>query len=182
MGKLMDIPELLVATLSINPEGIDGRTAIQKLGYFCSVKLKEEAGYGPDFYGPYSSLVAANIQDLVGMDFIGEKGRRTLHGRVMYSYYLTDDGEELAGNIKKGNPKFYSTIKEVVETCSEVVNNNIYVLSWAAKVHFILSQTKKPISYKEAIQIGQEFGWELNPNKIESAAKLLQALNLIEKR
>jgi uncharacterized protein YwgA len=176
----MDIPELLVAILSINAEGIGGRTAIQKLGYFCSVRLNEEFGYGPDFYGPYSSLVAAHIQDLVGMDFIGEKARRTLHGRVMYSYYLTEDGEELARDIQEKNPKIYSAIKEVVETCSEVVNNNIYVLSWAAKVHFILSQTETPISYKEAIQIGQEFGWELNSNKIESAARLLQALNLIK--
>jgi len=176
----MDIPELLVAILGVNPEGIDGRTAIQKLGYFCSVRLKEEVGYGPDFYGPYSPLVAAHIQDLVGMDFIGEKARRTLHGRVMYSYYLTEDGEELARGIHEANPEIYSAIKEVVETCSNVVNNNIYVLSWAAKIHFIVSQTKKPISYTEAIQLGQEFGWELNPSKIESAAKLLQALNLIK--
>jgi len=176
---ILNIPEMLISILSIDHNGIKGRTAIQKLGYFCSVKLGQEAGYGPDFYGPYSSIVASNIQDLVAMDFTTESKRRTQNQRLMYSYSLTEDGEELVNEIKRKNPEFYSTISEVVEKCRATVNNNIYILSWAAKVHFILCQTKKPITYMKAIEIGEEFGWKLNPTKIESAVQLLKALDLI---
>ena len=176
---IVNIPELLVAILSINADGVKGRTAIQKLGYFCSVKLGEEAGYGPDYYGPYSSLVAMNIRDLVGADFINETKQRTRNGRLMYSYCLTEDGKELIEDIKKNNHTFYSTVESVVKTCLDVVNNNINILSWAAKTHFILCQTKDPITYSEAIQIGRKFGWRLTSTKIESAVSLLVGLELI---
>ena len=89
-------------------------------------------------------------------------------------------GKELVEDIKKNRSEFYSTISEAVEKCKEVVNNSIPVLSWAAKVHFILCQTKKAITYKKAIQIGKEFGWQLKTSNIESAAKLLRALDLID--
>ena len=177
----MDIPELITAVLSVEPDGIDGRTVIQKLGYLASVKIKMEAGYGPDFYGPFSPLVAAHMENLVGMDFVVEKGRRTLRDRTMYSYYLIDDGQELAKKIKEEYPEEYSIIRNVVKKCHKIVHCNLYVLSWAAKVHFILGQTGKAITYEEAIEVGQLFGWKLSAKKIESAVKLLLALGLVKK-
>lgn len=178
----MEIPELILAILGVEPDGIDGRTVIQKLGYFTSMKIKEDAGYGPDFYGPFSPLVAAHTQNLVGLDYIVEKGRRTINDRTMYSYYLTDDGEELVKKIKEEYPKEYSIIRKVVKKCGKIVHYNLHVLSWAAKVHFILRQTGKTMTYEEAIEIGRLFGWKLSEKEIESAVMLLSALGFVKKK
>lgn len=178
----MEIPELIMALLSVEPDGIDGRTVIQKLGYFASVKVKKDAGYGPDFYGPFSPLVAAHLENLVGLDFVVEKGRRTVRDRMMYSYYLTHDGQELAKKIKEEYPKEYATIRNVVKKCSRIVRNNLYVLSWAAKVHFILRQTGKAMTHEEAIEVGRLFGWRMDERQVESAVKLLLALGLVKEK
>lgn len=178
----MDIPELVMAVLNVEPDGIDGRTAVQKLVYFASVKIKKDAGYGPDFYGPFSPIVAAHMQDLAGLDFVVEKGRRTMRDRVMYSYYLTDDGQELVKKIEEKYPKEYSIIRNVVKKCGKIVHYNFRVLSWAAKVHFILRQTGKAMTHEEAIEIGRLFGWKLSEREIDSAVKLLLALGLAKKK
>jgi uncharacterized protein YwgA len=177
----MELSELLVAILSVEPDGIDGRTAIQKLGYFTSVKLKLDAGYGPDLYGPYSSIVAAHLESLAGIDFIVERGRRTMRDRTMYSYYLTDDGKQLAKKVEEQYPHEYSLIKNIVEKCGKIVHYNYSVLSWAAKVHFILRRAKKAITYKEAIKASRLFSWKLTEEEIESGAKLLSVLGFIKK-
>lgn len=177
----MEIPELLIALLSVEPEGINGRTVIQKLSYFASVKLKIDAGYGPDYYGPFSPSIAAHLESLVGLDFVVEKGRRTVRDRIMYSYHLTDDGQQIAEKIKEEYPREYLIIRNVVKKCGRIVHYNFYVLSWAAKVHFILEQTGRALTYEEAINVGQLFGWKLGEKEMESAVKLLSALGLAQK-
>lgn len=178
----MEISELIMALLNEEPNGIDGRTVIQKLGYFSSVKLKMDAGYGPDFYGPFSPSVATHMENLAGLDFMVEKGHRTIRDRIMYSYSLTEDGRQLAERVKEEYPEEYSTIRDIIEKCKNIVHFNFHVLSWAAKVHFILEQTGKPTTYEKAIEIGRLFGWELNEKEIESAVKLLAALSLAEEK
>lgn len=177
----MELNELLIAILSAEPVGeIDGRTAIQKLAYFSSVKIGIDMGYGPHYYGPYSPMIASHLEDLTTFDFIVEKGRRTVRDRTMYSYFLSKDGEELARAVKKRYPREYRTIKNVVNRCFHIVHNNLSVLSWAAKVHYILNQSKKPMTNEEAISTGRQFGWKLSDKEIESGVKLLLALGLIK--
>jgi uncharacterized protein YwgA len=177
----MEIFELLIAVLSVRPEGIDGRTAIQKLGYFTSVKLKKDTGYAADLYGPFSQFIATNLQNLVETDFVSEKGRRTIHDRTMYSYSLTEDGYALSEKIEEEYPREYETVRNIVEKCSRIVNNNFYVLSWAAKVHFILVQSGKPMTYEDAISAGRLFSWRLGQKELDSASRLLLELDLIKK-
>lgn len=177
----MEIPELIIAILSLAPEGIDGRTVIQKLGYFASVKMRIDAGYGPDFYGPFSPLVAAHMENLVGLDFVVEKGRRTIRDRTMYSYYLTDDGQKLAEKIEEEYPEELSIIRNVVNRCGRIVHYNFHVLSWASKVHFILRQTGEKMTHRDAIEVGRLFGWKLNEREIKSAVRLLSALSLVKR-
>lgn len=178
----MEQTELIIAILSAGPvDVIEGRTTIQKLAYFSSVKTGIDMEYGPHYYGPYSSPVAAHLENLVAIDFIVEKGRRTIRDRTMYSYSLTKDGEALAKKIEKKYLDKYRIIRSVVNRCYRIVHNNISVLSWAAKVHYILRQTKKPMTYEEAISTGKLFGWKLSDKEIESAVKLLLALGLIKK-
>lgn len=179
----MEQSELLVGILHAEPvDEIEGRTTIQKLAYFSSVKTRIDMGFGPHYYGPYSPLVASYLEDLVALDFIVEKGRRTVRDRTMYSYALTKDGEKLAKKIEKTYPKEYRTVKTIVNRCYRVVHNNISVLSWAAKVHYLLHQAGKPMTNEEAISTGRLFGWKLSEKGIESAVKLLLALQLIKRR
>jgi uncharacterized protein YwgA len=177
----LEVSEFIIALLSSKPEGLNGRTTVQKLGYFASVILGKDMGYGPDFYGPYSSTVAANLQNLVENDFVTEKRRMTARCRTMYSYLLNDDAAALAELIIKENPTEYRQIQKVVQECDEIVHCNYNVLSWAAKVHFVLKRSQKPMSYKEAIAAGKSFGWKLGEREIDSAVKLLQAMALIKK-
>ena len=178
----MEIPDILVAILSVEPEGIGSRTAIQKLGYFVSVELQKDAGYKADFYGPFSSLVAAHLQALVGLDFIVETKRRTIRDRLMYSYALTEDGEELAENVGEEYPTEYPIIKEVTTKCGKIAHYNFRVLSWAAKVHFVLAQTRRAMTDREAMEASRLFNWNLSEKQIESGARLLSALGLIKTR
>jgi uncharacterized protein YwgA len=177
----MDTSELLISIISAEPNGINGRTAIQKLGYFASVKLKKDVGYGPDFYGPFSAPFAASLESLVGFDFVIERGRRTVRDRTMYSYSLTDDGKQLAKRIAEQYPTEFSIIRRTVRKCAQSVHYNINVLSWAAKVHFILQKAKKGMTYEESIRAGKRFGWKLDEQEVESAVRLLLALGLIKR-
>jgi hypothetical protein len=176
----MEIFELVLVLLSTLPEGIKGRTVVQKLGYFASVKLKMDAMYAADFYGPYSPVVAENLQNMVELDFVVEKGRQTLHNRTMYSYSLTEDGGELAQRAKVENPKEYAVVRNIVGKCGRTVHCNYNVLSWAAKVHFVLHRAGKAMTRAEAIEASQSFGWKLGQAEVESAVTLLSALGLIK--
>jgi hypothetical protein len=178
----MEIFELVLALLSTIPEGIKGRTVLQKLGYFASVKLKIDAGYAADFYGPYSPAVAEHLQNMVELDFVVEKGRQTLHNRTMYNYSLTEDGLELAKKVKEEYPKEYAVVRNIVRKCGRTVHCNYNVLSWAAKVHFVLHRADKAMTRAEAIDASQSFGWKLDQEEVESAVRLLLALGLIKER
>jgi len=176
----MEVFELVIALLGALPQGIKGRTVVQKLGYFASVKLKMEAGYAADFYGPFSSTVAGHLQNMVDLDFVVERGRQTFYNRTMYSYSLTEDGLELPQKVKEEYPKEYAVIKKIVRKCGETVNCNYNVLSWAAKVHFVLNRTHKAMTRVEAIEASESFGWKLGQKEVESAIRLLLALGLIK--
>ena len=177
----MEIFELTLALLSANPSGINGRTALQKLCYFASVMLHMDSGYGPDFYGPFSPIVATNIQSLVETDFILERKLRTFRYRTMYCYSLAEDGIAIAERIREGHQNEYRTIRTLVRKYQQITRCNYQVLSWAAKVHYVLTQNKKAMTYTEAIKASELFGWKLTNSEIESAVGLLQALKLIEK-
>lgn len=182
----LGIPEFIVAILGVEPNGINGRTVIQKLGYFASEEMRKDVGYGPDFHGPFSPSIAGNLENLVGLDFVIEKGRWTSRGRTMYSYFLTDDGKRLAEEIKKDHPEEYSVIRDVVKKCGKTAHFNYNILSWAAKLHFILKRSRRKMTYEEAIKVGPQqahlYGWELSGEEIDSALELLLALGLLKKR
>ncbi len=91
----------------------------------------------------------------------------------MYSYSMTGDGKKLVEEIRKREPTNYAKTKYVVDFCWKIARNNIYVLSWAAKVYFLLKQRGEKISDTEAIEMGKQFGWKLSTSQIESGVKLL---------
>jgi uncharacterized protein YwgA len=176
----MELIELVIALLSAGPDCIEGRTAVQKLAYFASIKLKQEAGYKADFYGPFSPLIAGDLQNLTELDFVVERGRQTARNRIMYSYSLTEDGRELARKIAAENPKEFAVVKDIVTKCSTIVHCNYLVLSWAAKVHYVLRRAGRPMTHEEALEASRTFGWKLKPEQIDTGVELLKVLGLIK--
>jgi uncharacterized protein YwgA len=179
--SVLNQTEFLLALLYAVDEPLDGRTAIQKLAYFASVKTKTDMGYFPHYYGPYSAQVASNLENSVALDFIVETGRSTMRDRIMYTYGLTKDGVALAKRVKSRYPDQFEVIQDVVDKCRRIAHFSIYVLSWAAKVHYILSQSAKPMTLDEACDVGRSFGWKLSEEETRSAVRLLSSLKLVKK-
>jgi uncharacterized protein YwgA len=165
--------------LDSSAEPIAGRTAIQKIAYFESLKLQTDLKYRPHFYGPYSSVVDETLMDLVASDYIEERARTTIRDRTLYSYALTDDGQQLVEQIKSKHSKAFLKIKTIVDECGKS-GNDINVLSWAAKVHFLRTRKGSTLSHDEAIEMGRKFNWDLSEPEIELGVKLLSDLGLGE--
>lgn len=161
---------------------IDGRTAIQKIVYLASVKIGIDLEYMPHYYGPYSPLVAGLVENLTLMGYISEQRRLTAYDREMYSYSLTSDGIKLTRKIKRREQKNHLKIKEVVDECQKIAGNNINVLSWAAKVYFLLTRKGKKASYRDISRTGRPLGWKLSKNEIVSGAELLVSLGFVKKQ
>jgi uncharacterized protein YwgA len=166
--------------LDSSAEPIAGRTAIQKIAYFESLALRADLKYRPHFYGPYSSVVDETLMDLVASDYVEERARTTIRDRTLYSYALTDDGHQLVEQIKSRHPKTFPKIKTIVEECGNS-GNDINVLSWAAKVHFLLTKKGSTMSHEEAINMGRKFNWDLSEPEIDLGVKLLLDLGLASK-
>ena len=173
-----DTATVMVLILDAAGGSVCGRTTLQKWTYFISLKTKTEINFIPHFYGPYSEPISSTINDLIASDFVFERGRITSHDRVIYNYILTEDGKKIARDLEASNPQLYKIIKEVVDTCTAVAGNNISVLSWAAKVYFLLNQEGRRITYGEVQKLSQNLGWVLNPSEIDAGVKLLTALKL----
>lgn len=184
-GRLMEVlvDNSTVMILMVRAAGgsVDGRTTLQKWFYFASVKTGMDFGFIPHFYGPYSDVVSRTINSLIASDFLLETGRLTHFDRVMYMYTLTDDGKKIAEDLKETHKKLYNTLKEVVDTCTNVAGNNINILSWAAKVYYLLQRQGKQITYAEIRNMAESLGWQLSEPEIDSGVKLLSALELASK-
>jgi len=160
---------------------IEGKTTLQKLCYFASIKSGLDLGYEPHFYGPYSKAISRATDELITSDFILERGRITQYDRLIYTYSLTNDGISIAQDLKKQKPELYSILEEIVKVCTKTVGNNILILSWAAKIYYLLQKKGKQITYKEIMKIGKKLGWKLSEKEIDSGVKLLSALGLVRK-
>ena len=174
----MNESEFLTAVLSSGR--IEGRTALQKLTYFASLKIGLKLGYIPHYYGPYSPKVAGALQNLDSLGFVREDARWTQREHRIYRYSLTDDGKVVLDKVERTYPRECQRIQRVVSSCISIVGNNTEALAVAAKVHYILNKEGKTISQNSVRKIASKFGWNLSKEDIDSGAKLLQALGFVK--
>jgi uncharacterized protein YwgA len=172
--------ELVISVLDTAKNPIEGRTAIQKIVFFASLRTSIDMHYKAHYYGPYSPLVASLLENLVSLDYVEEREKVTNQDRLMYSYGLTADGLTLARTIKDGQQKDYLAVSNVVGDCERIAANDINILSWAAKVYFLLQNGGAEITYKQARAESSKFGWKLSNEEIDSGVKLLEGLHLVE--
>lgn len=182
----MNVFDAILTTIKAAEGSIAGRTAIQKLVYFEHISQLVNAKYRPHYYGPYSAEVAGTIQELIDLDFLKEEvdtaentGYSVPEDWKRYRYSLSADGVKAVEQIKKENSAEYTKISNVVSICNNTVKLDTNMLSWAAKVHYILSSQNRTMVLDEIPHTAKSFGWTLSQLQINKAAELLRQLKLV---
>jgi len=178
----MDVYDAISLTIHSNENIIEGRTAIQKLLYFQTVKIPTfSIPYRHYFYGPFSRDVASALEDLSAFSYVNEIVHSGLYDS--YSYELTKKGNKYAETKTKQFPKEYEKILEIIKICKEFCDLKSAPLSYAAKSYYILTSTeegrKGKYTNEDVRNIGKNFDWNIAEDDIETGISLLQKLNLV---
>ena len=180
----MHIQDLILLVIRSEEEnGLRGRTLLQKKLYFLSVLGRTDFGFGPHYYGPYSSWVAENLDILVSARFLREvtetfETDRNIFGEIRrHTYSLTSDGKDVMSEIEQEDE--YTDWKQRLDTLnSHSLASDFNTLSIAAKVYYIVNRQEKTTT-EQIRKVAKEFGWKLNKSQIENVLSFLEDLSLI---
>ena len=167
--------------LKANGGSIEGRTMIQKLIYFEQTLVPFTGiDYTSHFYGPFSRNVAAGLAKLYEFSFIDEKN---ISQPVfdMHRYILTTSGKRLSEKVVKENSEYYEIIHKIVTSCNTICNLRAHPISYAAKIHHIVSHKLKnneKVTNKEIQDRASDFGWDMDEKDIQDGKNLLVKLDL----
>ena len=85
---------------------IKGRTRFQKMIFLFQIEMSEkypnrglDYGYIPYHYGPYSSKLQEDIDELIADEYLQQKAHQDPFGNYFYEYKLTSKGEKLAEDL-----------------------------------------------------------------------------------
>ena len=183
----MHIQDLILLVIASETEkSLRGRSTLQKKLYFLSVLLKDNSiGFGPHYYGPYSRLVAENLDILVYARFLKEVTEtfptdENIFGEMRrHTYSLSSDGKDVMGEIEKDDE--YANWKHALDTLnSQPLANDFNTLSIAAKVHYIAHRQKR-IKRKQIKKIAKAHDWDIDKREIAGVLSFLESLSLIRK-
>ena len=180
----MHIQDLILLVIGSDVEkSLRGRTTLQKKLYFLSELEEVDLGFRPHYYGPYSRLVAENLDILVSARFLNEvtetfETDRNIFGEIRrHTYSLTSDGDIVMKEIKK--EAGYADWQKALDKLNEQkFAHDFNMLSIAAKVRYIIKQQSSTTT-EQTRQIAQEYGWDLQKSQIENVRSFLEALSLI---
>ncbi len=181
----LDVYDTIAITIASNDGEIVGRTAIQKLVYFNTLKIPSIiiSSYYHHFYGPYNHEVASALEEMVAFSYLEEKPFLG-YTNVGYSYVLTNQGTTIANTIKKKFPTEFETISKTVQICNEFCSLKSAPLSYAAKAYYILRNTKGRKQGKygavDVERVAQNFDWEILKEDAQTGIELLEKLGLVE--
>ncbi|MCY3627071.1 MAG: hypothetical protein OXG88_05470 [Gammaproteobacteria bacterium] len=155
------------------------RTTLQKKLYFLSVLKGVDLGFHPNYYGPYSSWVAENLDILVNCGFLKEimetfSTDRNIFGEIRrHTYSLTSDGEIVLKKISQEDE--YQRWQDALEYINaQPLANNFKKLSIAAKVHYIANM--KELTPKLIREITKAYGWHIRGLEIQELFLFFEAL------
>ena len=180
----MHIQDLILLVIgSENNKSLRGRTTLQKKLYFLSVLEKTDLGFGPHYYGPYSSLVTENLDILVSARFLNEVTEtfstdQNIFGEIRrHTYSLTPDGDIIMDEIKKEAE--YTNWKQALDRLNRQESaNDFNTLSIAAKVYYIVNRQGRPTT-GQIQEVAKEYGWDIDDLQIENVRSFLEDLSLI---
>lgn len=164
--------------------GIAGRTALQKIVYFLSVIMKEDLGYSPHFYGPYSSKIAEANSELKEFNYISEAS--TGYGFnsqgfevTKYDYSLTEDGLKLLGRKKKEFSTEWERISAIAERIKAAGTMHYMELAMAAKAFIILDREGGTANRETIKAKAKQLGWSIDDSSLDNALSFLEKINLV---
>ena len=165
---------------------IRGKTMLQKRMYFLSVFLDTDLGYGPHYYGPYSSAVAAANLDLKSLGYLDESssGWGVDHRGfeiARYDFALTEDGKIAADCKAKKHPELWSKIQTASTVIQKGGDLSYMELSIAAKAYFALTRLKGKATIEELSRLMPQFGWSVGKDELEKASSFLEKASLVSK-
>ena len=179
--------KILLVIGSEEDKCLQGRTILQKKLYFLSILLKDDSlGFGPHYYGPYSSWVAENLDILVSARFLKEVAEtfptdQNIFGEIRrHTYSLTSDGGDVMGEIEKDAD--YKHWKKAIDRLNkQELANDFNTLSIAAKVYYIVNR-KGSATIDQIREVAKDYGWEINKSQVENVRTFLEGLSLISRR
>lgn len=163
-------------------EGI-GRTALQKVIFFVKELGLTDAAYNPHYYGPYSREVASTLLSLVAAGWVEESGESWPGGssfgeRRRYAYRLSPAGRSALKQLVDGNDVEAEQLRRIVGVCKEKTHLDFQMLSWAAKIRFLLAKLNKVLTPEEIEQQARNWGWQVKREDVPKVADLLDSLRL----
>jgi uncharacterized protein len=171
----------IVAAIDAEPSGtMRGRTLLQKKLYFISALTGEDFGYGPHYYGPYSSIVSAEVGALEAASFIVEEvqalGAINAFGEIRrYEYRLLEEANILLTRHEDQT----SLYRKVLERINDGnVSSDAKLLSIAAKVHLIMSYGED--STDGIIEEAKELGWDLSTASVTRVQDYLNRVRALD--
>ncbi len=179
--------DVLLLVVKSEPENrLRGRTLLQKKVYFLSVLMGVNFDFTAHRYGPYSSLLAGNLDSLVAHGFLNEdiesfataSTDRSVFGEMRrHTYFLTDEAKELWRDIEN-EPEFRTWKRELERINAHEIAHDFNRLSIAAKVHYIVSRGGNG-TYQQIRQVAKEYEWDVSEDDIESVLSFLTELGLV---
>lgn len=190
MSQVTDRPvlsavEAVELVFHANDYEIPGRTALQKLVYFASRRVpNSEVDYAPHYFGPFSAKVAEILAALCSTGNAYEI-RIPLGDHAGFEYHLTNLGKDMAKIALNDQPRStIETIGEIVKTCKADCDLRAANLSYAAKVHYALTNyatldLSEPVSSSEIRSVASGFRWDMTEDNVRAGHALLRKLDLV---
>lgn len=172
--------DIIGLTLAANDKEIEGRTTLQKLIYFETVKISEinlAEPYVAYFYGPFNRGVAKSLERMVLYGILDE--HRNGVNRGSYVYKVNPKGTKIIERLKNEFEQPFKEIKDLVDICKEYCNLEPNPLSFAAKVHYMLDTQKTALHEDKLVEMGKSFGWKISKADIRDGAELLERLEFV---
>ena len=180
----MHIQDLILLVIgSEKRKSLRGRTTLQKKLYFLSVLEETDLGFGPHYYGPYSSLIAENLDILVSARFLKEVTEtfstdQNIFGEIRrHTYSLTPDGDIIMDEIRKESG--YTDWKQALDRLNRQESaNDFNTLSIAAKVYYIVNRQGRATT-EQIQEVAKEYDWDIDDSQIDNVRSFLEDLSLI---
>lgn len=179
----MNASQFILSLIRASGGKVQGRTLLQKRGYFVSLLtgLPGDLGYQAHYYGSYSATLDGTLTQMKNLGFIeeGTTGFGVVSGGFemrRYDYSLTEDGEKVLQPFSKSGE--YRAIEAAVRKIQEAGDPDYVELSIAAKAFFILKKQKKGMTAAELMKEATKFNWNIPEHSLGRAVAFLTAVGL----
>jgi uncharacterized protein YwgA len=174
----MDAEDVVLGIVRAAGNEISGRTYLQKVAYFVSEMMAIPLGFGPHYYGPYSSSVSSETEAQVAMGRLTETPE-SFSGPIRYKYALTDEGKEYFEAIRAFDPDGFEKLDSIVEQIV-ATRANYSELAYAAKLYYLLEQAGGSIECDVAEAEAKRLGWKISNEDFATAVGILRKLGLVQ--